>query len=105
MENRPFQGALSKIIIVTVFLAYTILAHEAVAKESVTESVIKLDVATPQKISLTSGKSIVIESPSAVKRVSLAAPAFADAIVLSPRQIYLTGKAPGLTNLILWDGD
>jgi pilus assembly protein CpaC len=105
MENRPFRGALSAVIFVFVFLAYTILAHEAAAKESVAESVIRLDVASPQRINIMSGKSIVIESPTAVKRVSLAAPAFADAIVLSPRQIYLTARAPGLTNLILWDGD
>ncbi len=26
-------------------------------------------------------------------------------MVLTPRQIYLTGKAPGLTNLTLWEGD
>ena len=69
------------------------------------ESVIKLDTKTPQKISLIVGKSLVIESPSAVKRVSLAATAFADAIVLSTRQVYLTGKAPGLTNMTLWEGD
>jgi pilus assembly protein CpaC len=99
MEKRPYRRALLTVIII--FLAYAVLAHEAGAKESV----IRLDIATPQKISIMSGKSIVIESPNAVKRVSLAAPAFADAIVLTPRQIYLTGKAPGLTNLILWDGD
>lgn len=99
MKNRPYRGALS--VVLVVFIAYIILAHEAAAKESI----IKLDVAAPQKISLMSGKSVVIESPNAVKRVSLAAPGFADAMVLTPRQIYLTGKAPGLTNLTLWEGE
>ncbi len=82
-------------------LAFMIFVQVAGAKDSV----IKLDTASHQKISVMSGTSVVIESPSAVKRVSLAAPAIADALVLTPRQIYMTGKAPGLTNLILWDGD
>ncbi len=99
MMKRPCQGAL--LTFTFVVLAHCILTSEAVAKEFV----ITLDAAAPKKISLMVGKSVVIESPSAVKRVSLAAPAFADAIVLSPRQVYLTGKAPGLTNLTLWEGD
>lgn len=84
-----------------IFCSYCFLAAGGTAKESV----VKLDTTTPQKLSLTVGKSLVIESPTAVKRVSLAAPAFADALVLTPRQVYLTGKAPGMTNLTLWEGD
>src|SRR6266511_2404497 len=60
---------------------------------------------TPQRISLVVGKSLVIDTPAAVKRVSLAAPDIADTVVVSPRQIYLTGKAVGTTNLTLWGGD
>src|SRR5512147_2652832 len=97
--NIPRRGAL--FLIIFFVSVYSIFASEAIAKESV----IKLDVAAPQKISLMVGKSIVVETPRAVKRVSLAATAFADAIVLSPRQVYLTGKTPGLTNMILWEGD
>jgi pilus assembly protein CpaC len=60
---------------------------------------------TPQKIGLVVGKSLVIDTPVAVKRVSLAAPDIAETVVISPRQIYLTGKAVGTTNLTLWGGD
>src|SRR6266545_3787052 len=60
---------------------------------------------TPQKLNLVVGKSLVIDTPAAVKRVSLAAPDIADTAVVSPRQIYLTGKAVGTTNLTLWGGD
>ena len=99
MIKRPHWGAL--FIIIFFISACTIIASEAIAKESV----IKLDVTAPQKISLMVGKAVVIETPTAVKRVSLAATAFADAIVLSPRQVYLIGKTSGLTNMILWEGD
>jgi pilus assembly protein CpaC len=99
MMKRPHWGAL--FVIIFFISAYTIIASEAIAKESV----IKLDVTAPKKISLMVGKAVVIETPTAVKRVSLAATAYADAIVLSPRQVYVIGKTSGLTNMILWEGD
>jgi pilus assembly protein CpaC len=60
---------------------------------------------TPQKLNLIVGKSLVIDTPAAIKRVSIADPEIADTVVISPRQIYLTGKAVGTTNLTLWGTD
>jgi len=59
----------------------------------------------PQKINLAVGKSLVIDTPAPVKRVSLASSEVADTVVISPRQVYLTGKAVGTTNLTLWGSD
>ena len=56
----------------------------------------------PQQVSLVVGKSTVLDMPMVIKRASLADPQVADAIVLSPRQIYVTGKGYGTTNLTLW---
>jgi pilus assembly protein CpaC len=61
-----------------------------------------LEMRTPQNLELVKGKSLVIDTPMALKRVSLADPEVADALVISPRQLYLTGKAVGTTNLTLW---
>lgn len=58
-----------------------------------------------QQISLVVGKSTVLDMPVAIKRASLADPQIADAIVLSPKQIYVTGKGYGSTNLTLWGKD
>jgi pilus assembly protein CpaC len=66
---------------------------------------IALETTPAQKLSLTVGKSIIIQSLEQVKRVSLVSPEIADAMVLTPNQIYLIGKAPGLTNLTLWGTD
>ena len=55
-----------------------------------------------QRIELVSGKSVVIRTDSAVKRISIAKPEIADFNLLSPTEIYLTGKAAGTTNLTLW---
>jgi pilus assembly protein CpaC len=58
-----------------------------------------------QGLDLVLGKSTVVAVPASIKRASLADPAIADAIVLSPKQLYVTGKAYGSTNLILWGRD
>ena len=56
-----------------------------------------------QKLELTVGKSRVLDLPVAIKRASLANPDVADTVVLSPTQIYLTGKTSGVTSLTLWN--
>ena len=58
-----------------------------------------------QALDLVLGKSTVVDVPVPIKRASLANPAIADAIVLSPKQIYVTGKGFGSTNLTLWGKD
>lgn len=60
------------------------------------------EVPVPQRLTLTVGKSIVIESPAPLKRISLANPEIADTLVLSPKQVYVIGKAPGITNISIW---
>ena len=61
-----------------------------------------LETVDTKKIELVSGKSIVLRSAAPVSRVSVAAPAVADFLLLSPKEIYITGKAAGTTNLTLW---
>ncbi len=67
---------------------------------------ISLDTTSPQKVSLTVGKSVILGTSEPVKRVSLGTPdgipEIAVALVLTPYQIYLTGKNPGVTNLTIW---
>lgn len=55
-----------------------------------------------QRLELGVGKSKVIDLTAPIKRASLANPEVADTVVLSPKQIYLTGKAIGVTTLTLW---
>ncbi|HEY2773651.1 MAG TPA: type II and III secretion system protein family protein [Candidatus Binatia bacterium] len=62
-------------------------------------------VAPPGSLDVTLGKSVVVESPIPVVRASLANPGVADAVVLSPRQVYVTGAGTGTTNLTLWQSD
>ena len=57
----------------------------------------------PQSLHLLVGRSLVITSPTRIKRISLADPNIADALVVSPNEILITGKAPGGVSLIIWD--
>jgi len=66
---------------------------------------IRLDATSPQKVTLTVGKSVIVDSPAVIKKFALAAPEYADVTILSPRQIYLIGRVPGATNATLWGVD
>lgn len=67
---------------------------------------ISMNSANPENLTIISGKSVILESKNPIKRFSIAEPKIADVIVLTPRQIYLTGKTPGVTSLSFWgDGD
>ena len=57
----------------------------------------------PQTLHLLVGRSLVITSPTRIKRVSLADPNVAEAVVVTPYQVLLNGKAPGGVSLLLWD--
>ena len=57
----------------------------------------------PQTLHLLVGRSLVITSPTRIKRVSLADPTIADEIVVSPNQVVVNGKAPGGVSLLIWD--
>jgi pilus assembly protein CpaC len=69
---------------------------------------LQASVPTPvesQTLQLVSGKSIVLHSDTSVTRISIANPDVADFTLLSPNEIYITAKAAGTTNLIMWRND
>src|SRR6516225_1181356 len=61
------------------------------------------DTGEPQTLHLLVGRSLVISSPSRIKRVSLADPEIAEAVVVSPTQVLVNGKKPGGVSLLIWD--
>ncbi len=87
-------------LLLGIYAAPTSYAEESAAVPPAGSAIEQRDI---QKLELTSGKSKVLDLPVAIKRASLANPDVADTVVLSPTQIYLTGKATGVTNLTLWN--
>jgi pilus assembly protein CpaC len=61
------------------------------------------EVGAPQSLHLLVGRSLVISSPTKIKRVALADPEIAEAIVVSPTQVLVNGKKPGGVSLMIWD--
>jgi len=59
--------------------------------------------APPQAVPLAVGKSMVVRTAQPAARVSVADEGIAGVVVLSPQQVYITGKKPGGTTLTLWN--
>jgi pilus assembly protein CpaC len=59
----------------------------------------------PEALFVTAGKSLLIESPVQIERVSIGYGEIAEASAVAPREVLLNGKAPGVTSLIIWQRD
>jgi len=55
-------------------------------------------------ISLTVGRGELVQFPDETSRVSVSDPAIADAVVVSPHEVVMNGKAPGNTTIMIWHG-
>src|SRR5262245_21191073 len=97
-QSRP--GA--SVRVAALLISGSMLATEGLA--SANESIVRKVSSVPdsQQVALVVGKSTVVDLTVPIKRASLADPQIADAIVLSPKQIYVTGKGYGTTNLTIW---
>lgn len=60
--------------------------------------------AAAQSISIPRGKSAIIELPVDARDVLVTNPAVADAVLRSPRRIYVLGMAAGQTDAVFFDG-
>ena len=60
------------------------------------------EIVDTKRLEMVSGKSMILRSKLPVKRVSIADPEIADLVLISANEIYLKGKAAGVTNLTLW---
>ena len=59
--------------------------------------------AEPAKpITITAGKSVVLDIASDVERIAVATEDVVEAVAITQREIVLNGKAPGETTVIIW---
>ncbi|MEO8325076.1 MAG: type II and III secretion system protein family protein [Nitrospirota bacterium] len=92
----PFRGMLMA-------LGLVLVGYTGALGEGLTTQAVHLN--EPQSLRLTVGESKIVERETAFKRASVANPKVADQIVLSTKQIYLTGLEVGTTTLTLWGQD
>jgi pilus assembly protein CpaC len=86
-----------KAFVLAIILLLTIVPMGTWAASSMVQ-----ETMAAKKLDLISGKSTILKTSLPIKRVSIANPEIADVRVLSPHEIYLTGKTAGTTNLTLW---
>jgi pilus assembly protein CpaC len=55
-----------------------------------------------RELFVTVGKSLLVDSPTIIQRVSVANGTVAEALATSPREVLVNGKAAGETSLIVW---
>lgn len=58
---------------------------------------------TPSNLTVTINKSIILEHPAGIRRVSITNPDIAEAVAVSSVELLVNGKSAGDTSLILWD--
>jgi pilus assembly protein CpaC len=79
----------------------------ALVEQRVTPVASSINLQAPQEppgeLHVLVGKSVVLNSPQTLKRVSVSDPAIASAVTVSPTQVLLNGLAAGKTSLILWN--
>lgn len=57
---------------------------------------------TPGKLVVTVGKSLIIDSPLKIQRISVANGELMEAVAVNPKEVLINGKAAGETSLIVW---
>ena len=111
MSPRPASGAprpLSPLRAVALFVTLSMAAPHA---QSVQGTLARNTEPAPaagteshaSTVQLLVGRSTVISVGQPITRVSLTTPNIADAMVTSPLQLLLHGKAPGTISLFVWD--
>ncbi len=58
--------------------------------------------AGPGKLMVTVGKSLIIDSPMKIMRISVADGGLIEAVAVNPKEVLINGKAAGETSLIIW---
>ena len=99
MESQKIQRLIWSQVMVCAAMII-LLGASLVQAEGLTHQAVKTNV--PETIQLGVGTSIIIDSPTPFARASMANPEVADPLILSPKQVYLTGKKLGVTTLTLW---
>jgi pilus assembly protein CpaC len=59
--------------------------------------------APEQVVSVSKGASALLVNTTAIQRFSIGDPTVAEAVVVSPTEVLINGKALGTTSLFLWD--
>jgi pilus assembly protein CpaC len=57
---------------------------------------------TAGKLTVTVGKSLIVDSPVNIQRISVANGDLIEAVAVGPKEVLINGKAPGETSVVVW---
>ena len=95
--KTPNRRAVSRALAVAAFC----LVIGLTGKVDVVAQTVPSSGAIP-RVSITAGRSTVLPIDFDITRVAITNPAIADAVVVTPREILIDGKAQGTISLIVW---
>src|SRR5579863_8189501 len=78
-------------------VALLVLGPSAVAQDNAPSQ-----TTASRELSVTVGKSVLVDSPQTIERIAVSNGALAEAVAISPHEVMLNGLAPGETSLIIW---
>lgn len=79
-----------------------LLSEQPVSASEIGPPAQQENVSGPAKLTVTVGKSLIIDSPLNIQRVSVANGDLVEAVAVNPKEVLLNGKGPGETSLIVW---
>lgn len=85
--------------------AILLWATGAAAQQQIPQIRIEREVGAARQMSLEGGQNRLIVVSEQIGRIAVANPDVADLKVITPTQVLLTAKAPGTTDLTLWNRD
>jgi pilus assembly protein CpaC len=112
MQSRHFPARYSRarrllaalnLVAGLLFAATPVLAQGSAGESGAIRVNLSTQGATAQNISIPRGKSAIIELPVDVRDVLVTDPKVADAVLRSPRRIYVLGVATGQTDAVFFD--
>jgi pilus assembly protein CpaC len=80
----------------------SVFATQSLAEAQVAPSPAQTGQTTQNDLSLTVGKSIIMNSPVPIERVAVGFGELVEATAVGAREVLVSGKAPGETSLIIW---
>jgi len=94
-----------RLCIAGVVVAAVWLWHAPISRAAGDESPKQQEVTLaggPGKLVVTVGKSLIIDSPTKIQRISVANGELIEAVAVNPKEVLINGKAAGETSLIVW---
>jgi pilus assembly protein CpaC len=114
LAKMQIPGALATLLVIGSLLPCSVLAQNAATptfqnEPSPLNLVSQNQPATqgqapgaPGKLTVTVGKSLIIDSSVNIQRVSVANGELVEAVAVNPREVLINGKGPGETSLVVW---